>query len=442
MLVLRGLWIIILVGLMTAALAQVELEFWFEGPSEQVAFMEEAAAEYNELQDNAVINVERTPPGRERVATALAAGQGPDLLWYNHNVPWFFGVEAIHPLNEFVLDPEIGIDAERLFPAARQAVHFGGVVMAVPIFHFPGVLIYNRDIFEAHGLGDEDAPATWAEVQELAIQLTEREGDTVTQWGLVTVTLDWMLQEILLSNGGDWVNEDLTQYVTCPDCLIEGLEWWHDLVHVHEVMPMPRGVTWVGAPHLQAGHEAFIRGEAAMTGYAAEIEAGIHLAASILNENPDLNLGAVLSPLGPSSGGERTISPGYSGLHVMADAADHREGYLFIKWFFEEKALDFVRTMPGAVPSTTAALEEPALLEDPLVGRVIEDMLVAHLRNFHVFPGRLDVRAEEPGTAESVLLGRADAREAVENFLNHAERVFQLYDEDLTEFREAHEIVW
>lgn len=435
---IRAFVVIVLMTFTTAAVAQAELTLWFEGPAEQVAFMQEAVTEYNDLQTDAAIQLVEIPDSRERIATALASGQGPDMLWHNHNIPWFYGIEAVYPLNEFVLDPEIGIGADQLFPAVRETAQYGGVVMGIPIFSFPGALMYNRAIFEEAGLNDEDAPTTWAEVEELANELTVRDDNgRTTQWGLVNYSIDWMLQEILLSNGGDWVNDDLTQYISCRECLVDGLQWWDKLLSEDEVMPVPSGVTWTGSEAMQSGAEAFVRGDAAMVGFV-----GTANAAGFLDENPNLDIGVVPTPLGPSANGVRTISPGYEGLHIINGTEDPREAYLFIKWFFEEKALDFARIAPGSVPSTVAALEDPEFRDDPLLGRVIEAMQAAELRSFHNFPGRLDVRSEEPGMAESVLLQQATPEEAVERFVKHAERVFQIYSTDLQEFAESQKIVW
>lgn len=422
-----------------AADGVVELEYWYSGTAEQVAFMEAAVEEYNELQDAAQITMVETPPSRERIATALTSGEGPDIMYYGHNMPWYFGIEAVYPLNDLISDPEIGLDGDQFFPAAREAVQYAGVVQAIPISHCPGGLLYNREIFAEAGLTDEDAPGTWEEVQALAEQLTVRDGEEVTQWGLVNGSKDWMLQEILLSNGGDWVNDDMTSYIDNPDYLVQGLEWWSSLHNDLLVMPMPTGVTWAGVEALQQGSEAFVRGDAAMSGFS-----GICGAAGLLDNNPDLDIAGVLTPLGPSSGGVRTISPGFNGLFVMATAEDPREAYMFNKWFFEEKAIDFVLASPGSVPSTTAALENPAFQEDPILGfgRVLDEMQAAELRSFHVFPGRLDVRSEEPAVAERVLLQESTAQEAVDQFLEHAREVFDLYAPDLDEFREQHQIVW
>jgi ABC-type glycerol-3-phosphate transport system substrate-binding protein len=431
--------LIVAVCLSTVMAQDEELTFWFSGTEVQVAFIQAAVDEYNQMQNNVRINMVETPPSADLIRTALAGGQGPDIMWYNHNMPWFFGIEAVHPLNDFVADPEIGIDPDQLFPSAREAVQYAGVVQAIPMNSCPGGLLYNRTIFQEAGLTDDDAPTTWEEVEALAIQLTVRDGDEIVQWGLVNGSVDWMLQEVNLSNGSDWSSEDLTHYITHPDRLVEGLEWWSSLHLEHEVLPFPSGVTWAGIEALQIGSEAFIRGEAAMSGFH-----GICSAAGFVDQNPDLDIAAVLTPLGPSSGGERTISPGFNGLFVMAGAANPLESYLFIKWFFEEKSLELTQLSPGTVPATTAALEAPEVQEDPYLGfgRVIEDMLEARLRYFHVFPGRLDVRAQEPAVAESVFLQRATPQEAVDRFLVHARDVWELYEEDLAEFLEDHRIVW
>ncbi|MFC1975601.1 extracellular solute-binding protein [Chloroflexota bacterium] len=417
----------------------VEMVFWFSGTDKKVAFMQAAVDEYNEHQDNVQITMVETPDSKERIGTALVAGEGPDIMRYNHNLPWYWGIESVYPLNDFVNDPEIGIDPGLLFPAAREMVQYAGIVQAIPINVCPGGLFYNREIFAEAGLTDEDAPETWEEVEALAVQLAQKEGDDVTRWGLVNGSKDWMLQEILLSNGGDWVNDDLTAYVDKPENLVEGLEWWSSLHNELVVMPIPTGVTWAGVESLQQGSEAFIRGDAAMSGFS-----GLCGAAKILDANPDLDIGGVLSPLGPSSGGIRTVSPGFGGLFVMADAVDPREGYLFAKWFLEEKAGDYALVSPGSIPSTTAALENPKIQEDSILGfgKVLEDMEKAELRTFHVFPGRLDVRSEEPALAELVLLEQATAQEAVDAFLEHATEVFKLYETDLDEFRTNHQIVW
>jgi len=435
---------ILVTGLTLAAFgliaqAQTTIEFWYSGTTVELEFMQAAVDEYNAMNSDVVVNMVQTPDSRERIATAIAGGQGPDILWYNHNMPWFFGIEAVYPLNDFITDPEIGIDPDLVFPASRGTVHYGGVVQAIPINHGPGGILVNLDIFEANGLTVDDLPETWEDVERLAIQLTQRDGDTITQYGIVNGSVDWMLQEVNLSNGSDWSADDLSSYITHPDRLVEGLEWWSSLLLEHDVLPIPSGVTWAGIESLQVGSEAFIRGEAAMSGFH-----GLTSAASFIDQNPDLNLAGVLTPLGPSSGGQRTVSLGFGGLFVMADADDPLAGYMFNKWFFEEKAVEFGQLAPGRVPSSVAALDNEFFQNDPVLGfgRVLEAMQSAELRTHHVFPGRLDVRSQEPAIAESVMLERATPQEAVDKFLRHAEEVFDLYRPDLDEFLAADELVW
>lgn len=433
-------WIVGLgIFVISFGMAQTPMTLWFTGTTAMTEFLQEAVNEYNATQSDIVITLVETPPSREAIAAALAANQGPDIMWYNHNMPWFFGIEAIYPLNDFVNDAEIGINPDEVFPAMRLSAQYGGVVMAVPMSGCPGSLMYNREIFRNAGLSDEDAPRTWDDVRRLANELTIRDGNTVTQYGLVNASVDWMLQEVNLSNGSDWSSEDMSTYITHPERLVEGLEWWSALHLEDGVLPVPSGVTWAGVEALQVGSEAFVRGEAAMRGFA-----GICDIATILDQNPDLDIGAVLTPLGPSADGVRRVSPGMDGFFVMADNPNPREAYLFAKWLFEEKAVDLAKISPGRIPAVAAALDDPDFVESPYFGfgQVLEDFQAATLRNFHNFPGRLDVRAQEPAVAETVFLQRATPQQAVDRFLGHARQVFDLYRPDLDEFVENYEVVW
>ena len=204
-------------------------------------------------------------------------------------------------------------------------------------------------------------------------------------------------------------------------------------------MPYPSGVTWAGVEALQVGSEAFVRGEAAMSGFHC-----LCSAATFIDQNPDLNLAGVITPLGPSANGVRTVSLGFNGLFVMADAPDPQEAYLFIKWFFDEKSLGLAQITPGTVPSATQALDDEFFQNDPILGfgSVLDAMQTARLRAHHVFPGRLDVRSQEPAMAESVMLEQATPQEAVDRFLEHATQVFDLYRPDLDEFLADHQLVW
>lgn len=428
---------VLLCSSFSSSAAQISLEYWYDGADLPTQLMRAAAEEYSKVRPDVTIVFKDPVITVERMATALAAKKGPDILWYWHNVPWFWGIESVYPLNEFVLDPEIGINPDIVIPGLRETAHYGGVVMAIPVTGFPGGIFYNRKMFQEAGLTDDDAPTTWDELVELAEKLEVRDASgRVLRWGLTPHVVDWFWQEAVLANGGDFCNEDLTEYLPDAERALESLQWVYDLVHTYEVMPIPRGVSWVGTSELLADEMAFVLEKSAMSGYLGHATHVDYLA-----DNPDLDLGFVPSPQGPSAKEYPIGGTGVTGFFVMADTKYPREAYLFAKWFFEEKLLDFCEKT-GHIPANLEALKEPWWREHVIHGRMIEFLSRMKLRNFHNFPGRLDVRKEEPAMVEKVLHKRATPEEAIRDFKRHADRVFRLWEKDLREFYKNHKIVW
>ena len=144
--------------------------------------------------------------------------------------------------------------------------------------------MYNAELVEAAGLDTTDPPQTWAEFEEWAEALTIREGEETVQWGVTADSVDWLLQEVMFANGGDWNNDDMSEYAPFKEELIGGVGWIERLVNELEVMPIPRGVTWTGTSQMLAGEQGFENETIAMkighSGFAGELAI-----------NPDLRIG-------------------------------------------------------------------------------------------------------------------------------------------------------
>jgi ABC-type glycerol-3-phosphate transport system substrate-binding protein len=424
--------VLLSVAPLSAAADVVPLDFWFAGADVQMAFMKAAVDEFNAQSTTAQVKLIERPNSSEAMATAIAGGQGPDVLAYNQNTVWFFGLDALSDLKEFVLDPEIGMPAEDFAPAPRVSVNYGGAVIALPYSFGLGAVKYNKKLLDKAGLDPLNPPQTWAEFEAWATALTIKEGDTVAQWGVSCDTVDWLLQEVMLNNGGDWNADDMSEYAPYTEELIGGIEWIDRLVNELKVMPIPRGVTWSGASQMQATSEDFANEQVAM-------QIGYHSWSSYLGSNPDLQVGIFPIPRGPLAGDTVRISTGYNGLHVLHNAADPREAYLFCKWFIENKSVEFARI---SFNFPAYAKDLSAYREDPAYAPMVDHLLKSPVRRFHVFPARLDVRSEEPAMVENVVLGRMTPREAVETFKKHADRVFRENRKELDEFYAIQKEVW
>lgn len=159
---------------------QIELTIWTAFP-ELDAFLNEVKPKYNEVQPNVTI-VNTLFPQRaldEKVAAALPAGEGPDLLQLDdYGVYPYYVNEEMQPLTgetaEYVRQnwPEF---------AVRAVTAPDGELYGLPWIALPKMMFYNREMFAAAGI--TTTPETVDEMMQMAEQLTVRDdgGNIVTQ---------------------------------------------------------------------------------------------------------------------------------------------------------------------------------------------------------------------------------------------------------------------
>lgn len=140
---------------------------------------------------------------RERLQTAIAAGQGPDLFRFH---------EAWTPMlaDELAAMPSSVMSASEyqktFYPVAAQMLQLKGQIVGVPLEYDGLGLYYNREMFKTAG---EQPPKTWAELKTLASRLTVRSSTGVERGGLAIGTstnvehFSDIIGLLLLQNGAD-----------------------------------------------------------------------------------------------------------------------------------------------------------------------------------------------------------------------------------------------
>lgn len=99
------------------------------------------------------------------------------------------------------------------------------------------LLFYNKDAFDAVGIDYPQAGWSWDDFLAAAQATTVREGDEVTQWGLVQV--GGGVIQFILPRTGPIINTDTdppTVQIDRPE-VAEMLRWYTDLFLLHEVTP-------------------------------------------------------------------------------------------------------------------------------------------------------------------------------------------------------------
>ena len=151
----------------TAAPGKTQILYW-DRFQEESTVLDEMVAKFNQANPDIQVVRESQPQMRDILRTALDAGQGPDIMYYDTG-PGFAGVLARAGLL-LPLDEPYGKYGwnERVFPLAKERATFDG--KAYGLGHALEVVgvFYNKKIFEEQGLSE---PKTHDELLQVADKL-------------------------------------------------------------------------------------------------------------------------------------------------------------------------------------------------------------------------------------------------------------------------------
>ncbi len=186
--------------------------------------------------DLEIISWENYP---EKYATAIAAGQGPDVGYmYAEMFPQFIEVGAVEDLTSYLTKE----DYEN-FIYVEDGKMLGGLYGLAIEAANPAVLYYNKDILAEIG---EEAPVTWEDFRRIAKKATkDTDGDgKIDQWGFAQGwgrkmfgDLNWNWYGFNWQAGGELYNDDLKTVRFNDEAGLEAAQFLYDLKFVDKVIP-------------------------------------------------------------------------------------------------------------------------------------------------------------------------------------------------------------
>lgn len=119
---------------------------------------------------------------RERLQTAIAAGNGPDA--FRFHASWVPMLR--NDLDKVPTSVYSTADFQRTFyPIASKQLSLNGQLVGVPLMYDGLALYYNVDMLR---VANAQVPTTWADLRTLASQLTVRNGSQIQRGGLAIGT--------------------------------------------------------------------------------------------------------------------------------------------------------------------------------------------------------------------------------------------------------------
>jgi len=294
----------------------------------------------------------------QKFTTAVASGEGPDVLQIGvSKLRTFADSGALLELDaDTVADyPHLAAD-NFLDGVAGEATAIGGKVVSLPWVSDTRVLFTRTDILAEAGI--DAPPATWDELRADAETLAGRGdgqyGYYIPQWdSALPVVMTW-------DQGGDVVD---------ADGMID-----FDTPEFQKAVDLYTGLYADGSVPTNSD---FDQTQGFVSGAAPMLVSGPYLAGAIADAAPELDGKWTVSTLPTAAAGTSLLAG--SNLGVWG-STENEAGAL--------KLLDFLSTpetqaawfaADGQLPTVRAALDDPALADDPLVAVYSEQLADARL---------------------------------------------------------------
>lgn len=329
---------------------------WGSWSGDQVDQLEEQAARFNESQDEYEVSYVPQELVEEKLLTALAGGQVPDVvLWDRYQTSLYAPKGALASIDEFV--EKDGIDTSMFYGPALGEMEVDDTLYGLPLLVDNRSLLYNKTLLADAGV---EAPTNWDELKTAAEKLAVSSGGKLTQAGL-DLSDPGLFNMYLAQAGGQLLNDDQTETAFNSPEGLEVLEFWQSLLDA-DVYQQGFGDTG----------DSFAEGKTAM-------KLDGPWALSTLDKVDGLDYGVVQPPAGPD--GDKGAYMGGFGL-VIPEGAKNAEGaWEFMKWWTTqpENGVAFGE-IAGWIPANIEAANDPYFTEDEHYAAFIEAMDYAQTR--------------------------------------------------------------
>jgi ABC-type glycerol-3-phosphate transport system substrate-binding protein len=339
--------------------------------------LKEIIAEFEAENPDIKIQIEEVPNADILTKlTAYAEGDDlPDVIDGQFGLASFINLDAALDITEMV-DAE-GL-RESFIPVALQAGTDGeGRILGLPFYTGTDALYYRLDHFEEAGLDPAVPPTTWAELAEAAQALTNPRAGRYG-FGMYGKTHTVRCIHFMQNNGpdGEMLRLDRdsgiwTILVNSPES-IEAIEYMVSLAR--DLKVVPPNVVEMDYP---ANVAAFSAGNISM------LTTGPWGAQTFIGTNPEIE-GKFGVALHPTPDGEPPILRQGSLIYAIGRTTEHpEEAFRFLKWFTHDRQPYFAANAKYG-PTTLAALEDPAIVEDPFLSVFLEQSQTAVVEPYEV----------------------------------------------------------
>lgn len=337
--------------------------------------------------------------------TAYAAADDlPDLIDGQFGLASFVNLDAALDITQYVDDQGL---RDSFIPVALTAGKDSeGRILGLPFYTGTDALYYRTDHFEEAGLDPNSPPTTWEALKETAIALTNPRAGRYG-FGMYGKTHTVRCIHFMQNNGPDGnmlrLEDDgmWTILVNSPDS-IGAIEFMTSMKL--EANAVPPNVVEMDYP---ANVAAFAGGNISM------LTTGPWGAQTFIATNPEIE-GKFAVAKHPTPTGETPTLRQGSLIYAVGRTTEHPdEAFQLLRWFTHDRQPYFAANAKYG-PTTLAALEDPAIAEDPFLKVFLEQSQSAVVEPYEVQLGEWnELKDQFDPQWQSALLGDVSVTEAM-----------------------------
>ncbi|MFH1737552.1 MAG: sugar ABC transporter substrate-binding protein [bacterium] len=370
-------------------------------------------ADYEQIHPDKSISYEPVP-GEEyyiKLQTAIAAGNEPDICYIAGQWVPKFAREQLVDIPPDAIQESIRCE---YVSTAVEYCSYDGIVYGFPYEGGSRVVLYNKKLVAQAGI--EKEPETWEELALAAQRCTkfDRFGRMTQEgWAIYGPGLqaDFVcaIAAFIWSNGGEFMNEEETEFLLDDPRCVEALQFFVDLIYKYKCSSMG----FLSKP------EAFAAGRAAYQ------IGGPWDVCQLKTIAPDIEIGAFLIPP-KEKGGPRCVDNAPWIWAVSANSTHKAEAWKFIQYIQSTSAQLGLAKKLGVTPFGLEALKDPLFTTDPVQVVFAESNRYIRMRPRKWF---FEIARMLGNQLEMALLGMKSPAQAMRDATNDIQRQMRIRQE-------------
>ncbi len=241
----------------------------------------------------------------------------------------------------------------------------------MPLGITTGLIYYNMDIWEAHGLTEADIPDTWDKFKQISKKLTayEQNDKTIRVSGFnangnnFNPNLSYLIADLLYQFDGKFYNNDHSRILFDSPEIYEATYFLLDLYD---------GVCDVRSIEMSQAFASYQSSLKDTSSYSAMIGCWSWFTNFINRERPDMRWGVFPMPMIDQDGFYgRANYECAQGILASVNPDDKKAGFEFLKWLHQQDDyLVELNREQGTLPGKMTLWDEPTIKADPTISSI------------------------------------------------------------------------